>query len=39
MTMMVTSREAIAHSRQLLVDLKAAHWPFFSGRLRAPRPT
>jgi hypothetical protein len=29
MTMMVTSREAIAHSRQLLVDLKAAHWPFF----------
>jgi hypothetical protein len=29
MTMMVTSREAIAHSRQLLVDLNAAHGPFF----------
>jgi hypothetical protein len=36
-TMVITSREAIANSRQLLDDLDAAHWPFFSARLRAPR--
>jgi len=32
-TLIFTSREAIAQSRQLLADLNGVRWPFFSARV------